>query len=298
LNASHRPLNRIAIKQFSRPRKALRIYLLRSLLAPLTAARWTRFIRRLHADLGVRPPVARVLGKPVRSYLHRDYSPRRRLALLLEHYRWMQNLFARDFVARICAGEALLVVGLRGRSGDDYGIFVCASIVALMQREGELAFYFAKGRDGEMLCRVSLCLAEVGGQLALVIGGVQGPRSVHKRDIIAATRDLFGLRPKDATFLALRAMAKALEIGAVHAVSDDNHVLRRLQDKAKFSRYDAYWAERGGAAGGPYGFVFPALEAIAAESLDRREATKSALVEGVAAFFRDRLAAQARRGAD
>jgi uncharacterized protein VirK/YbjX len=290
VNASHQPPAPAAVDlRFVRPRKAFRIYLLRSLLAPLTSARWTRFIRNLHSALDVAPPVARVLVKPVRSYVHRAFAPRQRLALLLQHYRWLQALFARDFVARICAGEVIPVVALEGRRGGAYGIFVAASVVALMQREGELAIYFARGPGGEKLCRISLCFAEVGGELAMILGGIQGPQSIYKREIIDATRDLYGLRPKDAALLAARAMAQALGISAVHAVSDGNHVLRRLQDKTKHSSYDAYWLERGGLAGGRYGFVFGALEPILASD-DRREAAKIAIVAGVDAFVRERRA--------
>jgi uncharacterized protein len=275
VNASHQPPAPAAVDlRFVRPRKAFRIYLMRSLLAPLTSARWTRFVRHLHGALGVTPPVARVLVKPVRSYVHRAFAPRQRLALLFQHYQWLQSLFARDFVARICAGEIIPVVALQGRRGEAYDIFVAASVVALMQREGELAIYLARGPGGEKLCRISLCFAEVGGELAMIVG---------------ATRDMFGLRPKDAAFLAVRAMAQALGIVAVHAVSDANHVLRRLQDKAKHSSYDAYWLERGGVAGGRYGFVFGALEPISASD-DRREAAKIAIIEGVDAFVRERRA--------
>jgi uncharacterized protein VirK/YbjX len=275
--------------QLARPGQAFRIYLLRSFLAPVTSARWTRFIRTLHAGLGVAPPIARVLGKPVRAYVHRAFSPRRRLALLLEHYRWLQLLFSREFVAKICAGETFAVATLRGRSGDDYGIFLAASVVTVTQREGELAFYFAKGPGGEKLCRISFCFAKVDGDLAIVVGGIQGPLSIHKRAIISATRDLHGLRPKDATFLAVRALAQALQIDVVHAVCDASHVLGRLQDTAKHSRYDAYWLERGGVARGPYGFVFGALEPTGA-SLDRRAAAKIAIIDGVSALVRSATA--------
>lgn len=269
--------------------KAFRIYLLRSLLAPVASARWTHFICAFHRDAGAAPPVARVLAKPVRRYLHRAFWPRRRLAMLLEHYRRFAALFASDFIRRICSGESLVAVALSGRRGSAYDIFVAASIVAVMQREGELAIYFAKRPGGEKLCRLSLCFAEVEGEPAAIIGGVQGPASVYKRAIIDATRDLYGLRPKDAVLLAARAMAEALGFTAVHAVSDANHVLRRLQEKAKFSHYDAYWRERGGRAGGPYGFAFGPLEPIAATD-DKRDAAKRAVVEQMRAFVAARRA--------
>jgi hypothetical protein len=85
--------------------KAFRAYLLRSLLAPVTAIRWRRYIRALHRDVGAAAPPTRVLAKPVRRYVHRAFWPRQRLALLLEHYRWLRALFSRELLARLCAGR-------------------------------------------------------------------------------------------------------------------------------------------------------------------------------------------------
>ena len=263
--------------------KALRNYLLRSLLAPVSSARWRRYICALYQDVGAASPAVRVLAKPVRSYLHRAYSPRRRLALLFEHYRWLTALFAREFLARLCAETPLPVVGLSGRRGGAYEIFVIAANAVYMQREGEMAIVVAGRPTGRELCRLSLCFARVDGEPAIVIGGLQGPASIFKRDVIDATRDLYGLRPKDAALLAARAMGHALGFNAVHAICDANHVLRRLQDKTKFSHYDEYWSERGGKRGGPFGFVFGPLEACAPTG-DRRDATKAAIVAGMEAF--------------
>jgi uncharacterized protein VirK/YbjX len=266
-----------------KPVKAFRAYLLRSLLAPVSAVRWGRYIRALHREVGAPAPPTRVLAKPVRRYVHRAYSPRQRLALLLEHYRWLGALFSRAFVAKICAQEALPAVALSGRRGGEYDIRVIAANVVYMQREGELAICLVERPANMELCRLSLCFARVEGEPAVVVGGLQGPASAYKRDVIDATRDLYGLRPKDAALLAARAFARALGFNVLHAISDANHVLRRLQDKAKFSRYDDYWSERGGRRGGPFGFVFGPLEA-SAPSGDRRDATKAAVVAGMEAF--------------
>jgi hypothetical protein len=263
--------------------EAFRNYLLRSLLAPVSSMRWRRFIRALYLDVAATPPPVRVLAKPVRRYVHRAYWPRQRLALLFEHYRWLRALFSRDFLARLCAEAPLPVVGLSGRRGGEYELFVVAANVVYMQREGELAIVVVRRPTGRELTRLSLCFARVDGEPAIVIGGLQGPASIFKRDVIDATRDLCGLRPKDAALLAARAMGRALGFNVVHAISDANHVMRRLQGKAKFSRYDDYWAERGGKPGGPFGFVFGALEPIA-PSGDRRDAVKAAVVAGMEAF--------------
>jgi uncharacterized protein VirK/YbjX len=266
-----------------KPAKAFRAYLLRSLLAPVTAIRWSRYIRALYGDVAAAPPPVRVLAKPVRRYVHRAYWPRQRLALLFEHYRWLRALFSRDFLARLCAEAPLPVVALSGRRGGEYELFVITANVVYMQREGELAIVVAKRSTGRELSRLSLCFARVDDEPAIVVGGLQGPASVFKRDVIDATRDLYGLRPKDAALLAARALGQALGFNTLHGICDANHILRRLQDRAKFSRYDDYWAERGGIRGGPFGFIFGPLEA-SAPSGNRRDATKAAIVAAMEAF--------------
>ena len=115
--------------------------------------------------------------------------------------------------------------------------------------------------------------------------------------MIDATRELHGLRPKDAVLLAARALAAAVGAQSVHAVSDANHVLKRLQDIAKFSGYDDYWIERGGAPGGPYGFILEALEDPGAGA-KRRDDIKAAIVEGVNVFARDHRRGATRRHSD
>jgi uncharacterized protein VirK/YbjX len=267
----------------SKGRKAFRNYLLRSLLAPVSAARWRRHIRALYRDVAAAPPPVRVLAKPVRRYVHRAYWPRQRLALLFEHYRWLRALFSRDFLARLYAEAPLPIVALSGRRGGEYALFVIAANVVAMQREGELAIVVAKRATGRELSRLSLCFARVDGEPAIVVGGLQGPAGIFKRDVIDATRDLYGLRPKDAALLAARAMGRALGFNALHGICDANHVLRRLQNKTKFSRYDDYWLERGGKRDGPFGFVFGPLD-TSAPCRDRRDATKAAIVAGMEAF--------------
>lgn len=266
--------------------KADRMVVLRSMLAPRVSARWSQFIRRYHQRVGAGAPAARVLAKPLRSYVHRALGPAQRLRFLVDHYERLDQAFAASFIRALCRGEALRVATLQGRKGSVYGVFVAASVTSLTQREGELVIYLAKGPADLQLSRLSLCLGSVKQRQTVVVGGLQGPLGGHKGAVIAATRDLHGLRPKDAVFLAARAMALALSDGALHAISDANHVLNRLQDVAKFSGYDAYWLERGGVAGGPFGFVFDALGKTP-EPANARDAAKSAIVSGMALFIDD-----------
>jgi uncharacterized protein VirK/YbjX len=270
------------------PDKALRLYLLRSLLSPVVSTRWARFIRAYHDAFDAGPPPPRVLLKPVRSYIHYRLGPAGRFHVLCEHYRLFRRLFSDECVRRVCAGESIVIAEIAGRKGSVYRLAIAASTRVSMQREGELAMILAKSGVEIPVSKVSFALAQVEGRLAVLIGGLQGPQGGHKREVIEATRELHGLRPKDATLLAARAFAKAVGATSVHAIANRHHILERQRGGAKHADYDAYWRERGAAPGGPLGFVFPPLEAVAAGG--GRAAAKSEIVAAVGRF----LAAHAR----
>ena len=263
--------------------KAVRLYVLRSMLAPRVSARWTDFIRRYYRRAGASGPAARVLAKPLRSYLHRHLGPTQRLKSLVDHYRQMDQVLSRDCVQALCRGESIAMARLIGRRDSRFTVSIAASVTLATQREGELVICIARDGDEMKLSKLSLSLATVEGQRALVVGGIQGPQAGHKRDVIDATRELYGLRPKDAVLLAARALAAAAAAASVLAVSDANHVLNRLQDIQKFSGYDDYWLERGAKPGGPYGFILTALDG-AEPGAKGRDKLKAAIVQAVQSF--------------
>ncbi len=263
--------------------KAMRLYRLRSLLSPIVSTRWGRFIRRYHDTFEAGPPPARVLLKPLRSYVHLRLGPGGRFEVLRGHYQLFRRLFSRDCVRRMCAGESIVFAELAGRKGSVYCLAVVASTRVSMQREGELAIVLVKRGAEESVGKLSLAFARVDGRVAVLIGGLQGPSAGHKRDVVDATRELYGLRPKDAILLAARALAKAIGATSVHAVANRHHVLERLNGAAKLADYDAYWRERGAAPGGPLGFVFPPLDEVAAGSVGR-DAAKATIVAATQRF--------------
>jgi uncharacterized protein VirK/YbjX len=271
--------------------KGLRTLRLRALAAPLTALRWRRYLSALHARVGAGAPKARALSKPLRSYLRRHYWPWRRAAILMETWDWLEGSFSAPFLKRLCDNEDALILSIHARKNSQYGLYVTAAVNAAMQREGEIALYCARSPQDEKLCRASFSITKVDGRPALVIGGIQGPFGALKREVIDATREMYGLRPKDAVLLAIRAFA--LEMGlATHAVSDSRHVLHRLTNKTKFSSYDDYWRERGAHEGGPFGYVFEGLEASELEA-SKRDALKGQICRATVEFLR----AAAREGA-
>lgn len=265
--------------------KGRRTFLFRFMLAPVSALRWSRYVAAFHARVGAPEPRARVLSKPLRSYLRRGFWPHKRVSVLIETYDWLEARFGKPFLRRFCANEDALIVNIKARKNSEYGLYLTAAVNAILQREGEVSIYCARSPRDEKLCRAAFSVTHIAGRKALVIGGLQGPSAEHKREVIDATRELHGLRPKDAVLLAIRAFAAEAGIAEIHAVSDANHVLSRLNNSAKFSNYDAYWRERGGKPGGPFGFVFEPL-AMGEQDASKRDAVKFAIVAAARDFVR------------
>ncbi len=87
----------------------------------------------------------------------------------------------------------------------------------------------------------------------LLIGGLQGASSFFgaggKERVVSATRDLSGLRPKMAVFVAASAFARSVGATSLVAVSNRTHTIAGeawYQRRKMFADYDAFWIERGG----------------------------------------------------
>ena len=277
--------------------KAMRLYLLRSLLSPIVSTRWARFIRRYYRTRSsAGPPPSRVLLKPVRSYVHLRLGPAARFDVLRDHYRLFRQLFSRDVRAARLRRRADRRRRARGAKGER---------LSPGDRRLDPRFDAARGGAGDLsrqtrrrgagqqaVARVRPCRRP---SRRVSLAGCRGQPAGHKRDVIDATRELHGLRPKDAILLAARAFAKAVGATSVHAVANRHHVLDRLSGASKHADYDAYWRERGATPGGPLGFVFPPLgEVVAAR---RSAAPRQGGDRRGDAGFRDRPLAGRRRPA-
>ena len=81
----------------------------------------------------------------------------------------------------------------------------------------------------------------------MFIGGLQGHKSVNRRQIVVLTRSLDGLRPKALLLFALQQLAALWGITRLRAVSDDKHTARHfLTQGVILASYDKFWIERGG----------------------------------------------------
>lgn len=256
--------------------KAERMWLLRAPLAPRSALLWSAFICRYFRRYGEALPSTRVLNKPLRNYGLNGLTPRRRVKLMLTHYRLLADLADDRLVGAACAFQPRTIATVSGKRAN-YRLSICNTTRLAMTREGELGLMLERD-DGLLLGKIALLLGEVEGEPMLAIGGLQGSKG-GKQAVVAATRDLHGLRPKDALLLAARSLAMAFDIQTLHAVCNARHVIEH-----RSSDYDGYWLERGAEPGGPYGFVMPASIALDAASTGR-DLIKAQLVRTAHDYF-------------
>ncbi|WP_448146647.1 DUF535 family protein [Labrys miyagiensis] len=232
--------------------QAERIWLLRSLLSPVASMRWSAFIGKIYERHARCAPNTAVLSRPLRNFGRRGLSPGHRVALMCRHHAMMDGIFRPELLSAIYTNTVSDLAVLKSK-GVNFRIGLCNSARMTMPREGELVVFFQNIDTGAILAKKSVFLGVAENSPILVIGGLQGSPGA-KTAIIAATRRLHGLRPKDAVLLALRAFAYDIGIGEVHAVANATHVITADNRQRKFSDYDDYWIERGATPAPPYGF--------------------------------------------
>jgi uncharacterized protein len=204
---------------------------------------------------------------PLRPYLRAGLTFDQRWKITSTHHAAVGSVLSVDIVRSIWARRPTKLGIIEGRRSSSFALWLNA---AEYPREGALEIMLTRETpDGSPclpLARVTFSLAETtetGNQRTLLIGGLQGsPRANGKRAIIEATRDLRGLRPKAAVFVAAQAFAAHADCKAILAVSDANHVIHVQSEKTvskKAASYDLFWQERGGLPHRFLGYELPTV---------------------------------------
>jgi uncharacterized protein len=255
---------------------------------PRALATWIDFITR-HAAAHGAAPDARELRKPQRNYGRAHRNVAARVRSLITHHRFSAHHLPLNFYRALLNGQPVRLAGMVGRKGI-YTISLASSLRHEQKQEGELTL-FVSDAEGRALARMAFSFdCDNCGHPQLLIGGLQGlAAGIDKSVIVQATRDLSGLRPKDASLVAVHALAQALGIDQVLAVSQATHV---LSTEWAFSRsfisrdYDGFWRDRGGIEAPGIGYVMPRHDyaaRIAGKATPRKvDALRAALATDVA----------------
>lgn len=225
-----------------------------ALREPQATHDWTRFVGKHWSETAVDGMVLR----PMRPYMRQHFSVGQRRGLLRMHYETMAVQFAPNEGLRVEPG--VVVATLTGKNGAQYRMHFGGNT----SKEGELSFAFCDG-DGDYLARIAGTIGrDATGKLVLWIGGQQGAKPPKGRDeVVKATKELFGLRPKGAVILALQCFAQQLGITSIHAPGNEGHISQRgnsflkLNKRVIYADYGQFWEEIGGSKTGDEEYLLP-----------------------------------------
>ena len=256
---------------------------------PRAIADWIAFSSDHFKSHGAREPNARELRKPQRNCGILGRSVRQRVDALKAHYTFAESHLPPPMHRALLDLGQLPVARVAAR-GTTFDLCLGSSLPYGQKQEGELTVWLTNS-DGLSLARMAFSFGiDAGGAASLLIGGLQGLTAHQdKKLIVTATRQLSGLRPKDAVLVAVQGVARALDIHNVYAVSNATHVLAAewFMSNSVISRdYDSFWKERGGIPEPGIGYLLPPCDygarVTAAKDprlLDRHRASISRQVE-------------------
>jgi len=222
--------------------------------------RWLCFLEDFARTRHLPAPSADLLMKPLNQYMTAGLSLAERIRLLRMHYGAMTAFAAPQVVRQLWSSGTFDAGTFRGKSGR-YALWLCATSVFQTRKEGEITIALRDLESEQILARLTFLLAAVEpARPGMMIGGLQGPKQADAKElIVSATRDLYGLRPRDAVLTAALAIANSIGAREVWAVPSSMHVHntreKRLQ-KRLFVDYDEVWAERGARRAWPFGWLF------------------------------------------
>lgn len=253
-------------------------FTLRLIMHPFLSLRWYRFLAEFAGRHHLGLPHDDILRKSIPNFFLCKASSRTRLALLQDHYLLADRMLRREHLQQLWTGHEIMCGSLRGKR-EHYDISLCLSDHAGARHEGAFTLALHRHCDQAQLCRMSfIFIAGTHGGVTLAIGGLQGAHGDGaKRAVIEATRDLHGVRPKDAMLLIAEGMAQTGGAGCLQAVSNAAHVINfrsNVRRKKMQANLNAYWSERGGEPFGRFGYSLPMRNTDLPQASTKRDLCK------------------------
>ncbi|MDR3493791.1 MAG: DUF535 family protein [Ancalomicrobiaceae bacterium] len=269
-----------ALARFASLKKSV-VFLGRSLSQLTKAAHWIDFIEHFGRVTRLGQPPLELVRKSLATYFLHPCAMDWKQSLLMTHFEVSERVFRRETLEALWSGHIVTLGRVAGRC-ENYSVYLCRSDQAGARHEGELTVSLFHGTLPIRLYRMTfIFVTDPDGGVSLAVGGMQGPGVPDaKSALVHATRDLGGLRPKDAVLLVLKGLAFRLGATKVYGVANASHIINRRRARRRdllHTDYDSYWRDRGGNEGGSFGFILP-IEALepATATVSRRSAAKFA----------------------
>ncbi len=238
--------SQIAIGEF---RRAFRLAW-RAVRSPVATWRWLDELERVRVRAVVETVPYRLARKASQAFLHHALSQRATIHLLTAHYERLLAALGSPTVARILRGEVVVLAQIEGRAAVPYRL--CLARNALNSSEGELIVNLVRRDDDRRVASLSIVVGAMmaGEPIDLWIGGLQRCEGADSKAVtVQATKDLWGLRPKDLLIHAAYALADVFEAAGIKAIANAGHILQPTSGRKVgwHADYDAFWRELGGA---------------------------------------------------
>ncbi|MDH7804186.1 MULTISPECIES: DUF535 family protein [unclassified Rhizobium] len=251
------------------------LFWMRFFAHPIVTLRWWRFLSRFSATQKLPPPHDELLQKPLSKFLVGKISYARRLDFLMENFVIASGCFSEEVMAALWTGKTIEVGSVHGRAGE-YRCTLALADLCGGRHEGAFAVRLIRTSDDVTLWTTKFIFVarDAGGNRTIAVGGMQGPRAA-KQEMVAVTRDLAGLRPKDAVLMLLQGLIQE-DAGSYFAVSHARHPInyrRARRQKMLLSDIDAFWRERSAEPDDMFGFQVPVSSL---EGADKRSKMKLA----------------------
>lgn len=213
-----------------------------------TFSAWVRFLNSPGNEV-FRDADRLVWYKPLRGYIHKDWTAARRLKVLKETYGRIRNEagLERDVFVR----RANLVLSMEALGENEGDVVIEINHQQRFKREGELSLSVVCERHGGELASIAFSYEETEAGLVAYVGGVQGGDGASPATIKSSTKAMHGLRPKALAvaalqwYLASRGIVRILGVGDVAHMSNVKHLIKTRWNRISFS-YDQLWIESGG----------------------------------------------------
>jgi len=249
------------------------LFWFRFIAHPFLTIRWWSFLARFTAS-GFPAPHDDLLQKPLSKFLVHGMRNTERLKILTDHFLIAAENLSKKSMMGLWRGEWLEMGAVDGRN-EQYACQFSLADRCGGRHEGAFAIRLVRVRDRALICTCQFAFLRQGsdGGYTFVIGGMQGPRN-GKRLTVETTRDLFGLRPKEAMLMVLQGLTFEGGSRQFRAVSQAKQPIqyRHVNRRSKMrSAADVFWAERSAHLDDTYGFIVPKSTA---NGTDKRSGSK------------------------
>jgi len=235
---------------------------LRALPRWRTTRRWMAFLNAQPIFASLLPAYPRLIHKIYRPYFSRTLRCRDRLAVLETHYRTMLAQGLASLIVQ-AAAEPLVLCSVAAKSPQRYRLQLHAA--ATMVREGELVLQLM--REESLVYSLAFSVMPGDGGLAIGIGCVQGPPADGLTLGRMATRELYGMRPKNLLVRVVRQLGHDWGCQQLIMASNRNRIMRRTRQRPVMADYDGLWLELGAVCGPDGNYSLP-CEALPAPCWD------------------------------